>query len=384
MRIIYAITKGNWGGAQRYVYDLATHFSASHEISVIYGEGIELGQRLAAANIKALSFPTLINDMGGILRDLQTIRSLIRYFRTEKPDVLHLNSSKIGILGAIAGRLAGVPRIIFTAHGWAFNEHRPRLVRIFLKAVHYATVVLSHNTIAVSEEMRRQAHFMYGVQKKIVVIHNGIDTQETYLSKTAARERLQEKITHPVRPLWIGTISELHKNKGVDIFINAATMLARESDMPPFEIIIIGEGEERRALEQRAAENGITERTTFIGQIPDARLFIPALDIFTLSSRTESLGYVLLEAGLAKVPAVASKVGGIPEIIQNRETGLLFPSGDAGSLADTIRSFIAQPAFSQRCAENLFKKVKSEFSITLMIARTESLYKGEKDGLLKP
>src|SRR3989338_454048 len=120
MRILYVITKANWGGAQRYVYDLATAAKeAGHEVAVAVGGTGILTKRLQEASIRTIELP--LRQRRTFLLDLFTfgsLFSLIRVFRAERPDVVHLNSAKAGGLGGLAARLAGVPRIIFTAHGW--------------------------------------------------------------------------------------------------------------------------------------------------------------------------------------------------------------------------------------------------------------------------
>ena len=129
-RILYLITKANWGGAQRYVYDLATAAKTQgYDVSVAYGEEGPLAPRLRASGIPAERIRGLARDIGW-LREARAFFSLLRLLRRERPEVIHINSSKAGILGCLAARFTGVPRIIFTAHGWAFNEARPLRQRI--------------------------------------------------------------------------------------------------------------------------------------------------------------------------------------------------------------------------------------------------------------
>jgi len=137
-KIFYLITKGNFGGAQRYVYELASSLPTSdYEVSVILGEGETLAKKLAEKNIRTIRLPELGRDinLGG---DWSVFWSLYRIFRRERPDIIHLNSSKIGGLGSLAGRLAGVKKIIFTGHGWPFNEKRPWLQKKIISFYHFS------------------------------------------------------------------------------------------------------------------------------------------------------------------------------------------------------------------------------------------------------
>ncbi len=126
-KILLVVTKGNWGGAQRYVYDLATELPVDQfEPVVVAGAGHALPTRLAAAGIRTIALPKLERDINW-RQEAATLAALVKIFWRERPSVVHLNSSKIGGLGALAARLALVPRIIFTAHGWPFHEARPGL-----------------------------------------------------------------------------------------------------------------------------------------------------------------------------------------------------------------------------------------------------------------
>ncbi|MEK7585082.1 MAG: glycosyltransferase, partial [Patescibacteria group bacterium] len=124
MKIIFVVTKGNWGGVQRYVYDLATSLpKRQFEPLVVVGQGEILKSKLAAAGVECQSLARLGRDVR-LTDDFHSFWALFKLFRREQPSIVHLNSSKVGVIGALAGRLARVPRIIFTAHGWASNEDR--------------------------------------------------------------------------------------------------------------------------------------------------------------------------------------------------------------------------------------------------------------------
>src|SRR4051812_28358025 len=118
IKILFAVTKGNWGGAQKYVYDLATSLPpADFEVSAMFGESGELKKRLDEKQIPVHSISALSRDIK-IWSDLKAFGQIYQILRRERPDVLHLNSPKMGLLGALAGRLVGVKKIIYTSHGW--------------------------------------------------------------------------------------------------------------------------------------------------------------------------------------------------------------------------------------------------------------------------
>lgn len=170
-KVLFCITKGNFGGAQKYVFDLATGLpKKDFEVVVASGtkEGRTLVDKLSEKNIRTLELESSEREIN-FKKDLKTIRELVRIIREERPEVIHLNSSKIGLLGVLAVlylRLLNlfeystpytIPTTIFTSHGWAFNENnRTNKSKLIFLLGHYATVLFSHKTIAVSEKTKKQ------------------------------------------------------------------------------------------------------------------------------------------------------------------------------------------------------------------------------------
>lgn len=368
-KIIYLITKGNWGGAQRYVYDLATGIPKEEfDVLVCAGEGEILLKKLEEKNIRVLHLKTVVRDMS-FRKDFLTIFSLLKLFRKERPDIIHINSSKIGALGAIAGRLAGVKKIIFTAHAWAFNEERPLLQKLAIGIIHWFTVMLCHHTIVVSEATINQTLSWPFAKNKLSLIHNGIE-DIIFKSRSPAQDYIARGRQSA---FWIGTISELHKNKGVDIAIEAYAKFLK--DYPDSIFVIIGDGEEKESLKQLAISTGTSERVFFAGRVPNAFEYIQAFDIFTLTSRTEALPYVILEAGSSGVPIIASAVGGIPEIITSEKTGLLVRPENPKEVFLAMREIKENFDVALSRAGKLKEKIQKRFSEDEMTKKTMAIYK---------
>src|SRR3990167_9882253 len=148
--VLFLITKAAWGGAQRYVYDLATHLPPEFEPIVACGTSGKLANDLLHADIGGRQIPSLGRDVA-VISDIKSFFEIWKCIREVRPDVVHLNSSKAAALGAIAARIAGVQRIVFTVHGWPFNEKRGAIVRAFIYYVSMFTVLLSHAVIVVSK-----------------------------------------------------------------------------------------------------------------------------------------------------------------------------------------------------------------------------------------
>ena len=187
-KLFICITKSNWGGAQKYVFDIATNTPRDQfDTTVLLGGNGDLKNKLEEVGIKTL---LLINSQ----RDIDTEKEfgllfeLTKIFLKEKPDIVHLNSSKMGFTGALAARIAGVKKIIFTAHGWAFNEDRNFISKCFLKIIHILTVILCHEVISVSEITKKQIGKIFN--KKITVIKYIFYIRRNYLTPNILTERV--------------------------------------------------------------------------------------------------------------------------------------------------------------------------------------------------
>ncbi len=370
-KILFVITKSNWGGAQKYVYELATAASSRYDTAVILGGTGPLFQKLKSAGIRTISLSNLERDIK-VISDILVFFELIKIFRKERPHIIHLNSSKIGGLGSLAGRISGIQQIIFTGHGWAFNEARPFIQKIIIRLSVFITLSLSHTTILVSKRLREDVSDFPFVQKKLVVIKNGVGP-EIFLSKEDAREELMKiNSALPLFEIWIGTVAELHPIKGLTYAIDAFSNVALNS--PEINYVIIGEGEERKKIEMLIKDKGLEKKVFLLGHIDNALKYLKSLDIFLLPSLSEGLGLSLLEAGLAALPVVASAVGGIPEIISDGENGILVPPQNPQKIIAALERVVGDEKYRLKLGENLRTTVQKDFSLEKMIAATLTLY----------
>lgn len=369
-RILYVITKANWGGAQRYVYDLATAArDAGHEVAVVVGGTGPLTEKLAAAGIRTI--PLALRQHRTFIGDLLTFSSLfslIRVFRAERPDVVHVNSAKAGGLGALAARMASIPLIIFTAHGWEFNAPRNVLSKMGIRLFSWLTMLLAHRTIAVSEAIRHSVCRWPLVYYRVTVISNGIDCVPL-----RTREEARAAIApHGIGKYWIGMISELNPTKRIEDAIRALAMIVEKH--PETILIVFGEGRERHALQSLVRELHLGNRVFLPGFKNDARSLLKAFDLFLHTSQSEALGYVVLEAGCAALPVVATRVGGIPEIIPDDDYGLLVPPRSPEAFASAIESLMRNPQRAAELGARLHARVQNSFSKLKMVEETLVLY----------
>lgn len=371
--ILYVITKGTWGGAQRYVYELAVEARAQGLLAVVAcGTPGELVRRLTDASVPVVLIPGLARDIR-LGSDIRAFLGLVSLIRRNHFQIVHCNSSKAGLIAALAARICGVRHIIFTAHGWAWNELRPLWQKRIFKILHFLTVLASHKVIAVSNAVRTDASWMPLVQGRFRMIHLGVSPL-ALVPRAEARLFVEHTLEKnlPASALWVGALAELHPTKGLDVLIRAFSLLSTE--YPDTVLVLIGGGEDRGRLTALAHMLRVDSRVFFTGHVEDAARILPALDIFAFPSHSEALGYAAIEAGQSSLPVVASNVGGIPEIITDDVDGYLVPAGDEKMLAQKIRELLESPELRARFGATLHSRILTDFSKEVMLEKTFGLY----------
>jgi len=364
-KMIYIVTKANWGGAQKYVFDLATSLPKEEfEVLVVYGDGDILNKRLQEKGVATIAVPEMGRDIN-VFKEIIVLFKLFKIFFDEKPDVIHLNSSKAGGLGAFLGRCIFTPDIIFTVHGWAFNE--PQFNNIFIKFFSWLTVFFSTKTIVISKGDFEQAKKFPFLKNRFVFIPNGIKNI-LFRDRNTSRTFIGNITKTPIQKPWIVTISELHKNKGLEYLIKGISKL---KDKPI--VFIIGDGEERNNLEILIGKLGLEKNIYLMGFLEEAATYLKAFDIFTLTSIKEGLPFVLLEAGLAELPVLASKIPGITDVLDNK-TGVLVEKENPDEIAQKLQELFADKRKTAKLGRNIREKVNNTFSFKRTLEKTISLY----------
>ncbi|MBI5913461.1 glycosyltransferase family 4 protein [Candidatus Azambacteria bacterium] len=370
-KILFIITKSEIGGAQKYVLDIARGAKEhGFAVSVASEHNSSFYETLTAAGIPFHEIKSVQRAIN-VWKEIKLFFELLSLIRREKPDVLHLNSSKIGGIGAIAGKIARVPKIIFTAHGWAFNDFRPPWQKQAIILVSKFAALFQDTIICVSEHDEKGAlEHHIAPAKKLITIHNGIDSAIA-AKKLMPRKEAREKLGIAEDAFIVGTIANFYKNKALDMLPFAA-ISAAHSDV---HFVIIGEGPEREKIERLIEKYQLKDRFTLTGALQDANIYLKAFDIFVLPSRKEGLPYALLEAMAAKLTCVASDVGGIPEIIENGVNGITIKHITPGKLWEAIAACRKDKKHCKELAMRGEETVEEKFSLETMVRDTLALYR---------
>ena len=390
LKILYLITKSNFGGAQRYVYDLATSTKAlGHDVVVSFGGNGTLATKLVESAVRTVPIPLLERDMNPV-SDVRTFFRLLDLYAEESPDVVHLNSSKMGGLGALAARVYNAwawtrsifgkdgkaMRIIFTGHGWSFNEERPDWQRFLIGCAHWLTIQLTHKTIAVSRKTREQISKLPLIGHKLVVVYNGVG-EIAVLPKDAALEKIfgaKKSEWLASNPLIIGTLAELHKNKGLTYAIEGFAILKKQTQVPII-FVVLGDGEEHTHLDALVSKLELGHVVYLAGHKEGGVELLSAFDIFLLPSITEAFPYAIIEAGNVGLPVIATSVGGVPEVIDDMQSGILIQSKNAGEVARAISYMIEHPERRSQFGVAIKERIKGRFDLETMLKETLMIYR---------
>ncbi len=343
-KILYILTQSDFGGAQRYVCTLARHLqNKKWDVHVAAGGNGILFDKLSKNNISTHHVKHLTRAINPMY-DYLAYREIKKIIEKIKPDVVHLNSSKVGVIGSFAAKHLLVKNIIYTAHGFVFNEPIFHTLQWLYKKAERSNAKRVHHIITVSKNDEITGIKAGIPQEKITTIYNAIDTEDyTFLSKQQAQEELssiaQKACNKPINPQTkiVGTIANFYTTKGLDVLLKAVQKI------PHIQVVIIGDGPERTYLEKIMRSLDLSQKVFLIGNVEKASQFLKAFDVFVLSSRKEGLPYVLLEASAANVPIVATRVGGIPEMITHDMNGYLAPKDNPQYLGKMIQKALQKP-----------------------------------------
>ncbi len=297
--------------------------------------------------------------------DWKVAGQLLQICRRERVAIWHGHDYKSNLLGLLVRPLWPM-RLVTTVHGWVKHTRRtPLYYKIDeLCLPHYESV------ICVSDDLVARCRACRVPEQRCVLIENGIDTEQ-YCRGQSVAEAKRRLAVPPGRTL-IGGVGRLSAEKGFDLLLRAVQQLvAAGHDMG---LVIVGEGDERARLEALTAELEIAGRVTLTGYHPDPRPIYEAMDLFVLSSLREGLPNVVLEAMALEVPVLATRIAGVPRLIQDGVNGTLVSPGSADHLAEAISLLLSDAALRARLAQAARHTVEVHFSFARRMQKIAALY----------
>lgn len=364
-KILYLVTQSEWGGAQRYVWDLAQSLKEDFDISVVFGGTEKLKDVLG--DIRSVTLKYLVREINPV-KDIMAFFEIRNLLKKIKPQILHLNSTKAGLLGALASIGLGI-KVVYTVHGWVFLEPLPAWKKLFYILCEKISCKLRHATILLSQkelEVAKLYKLNYG---KTEIINHGINPP-AFLSKEEARNKINESLQKNISAkLWIGTVANLYGTKDVPNLIKAL-----KNTKEDYAAVIIGDGPERANIESLIKKTNTSERIFLLGKTQSAENLLKAFDLFVLPSAKEGFPYAILEAMAAGLPIVATSVGAIPEMIEDGKSGLIVPPKNPEALKIAIESLLNNETLRSSLGKSAEIEFNQKFSKEKMISEVRNLY----------
>ena len=370
--VAHIITKLELGGAQQNTLFTVAHLDRSRYRPVlISGEPGLLDQEARGlAGVEFHQISSLVRRIRPVA-DLLALVSLTLLLARLKPTIVHTHSSKAGIIGRWAARLAGVPIIIHTVHGFGFTPRQHPTIRWALLTAERAAARFTARFFAVSEANRRQGIDLgLFAADRCTVIRSGVDLdayRRNDLDREAKRQGLGFEPTCPV----IGMVAPFKPQKAPLDFVRAAALVHQAR--PEVRFLLVGDGELREAVEKEIARLGLSRIIQLTGWRRDIAELMRCLDVFLLTSLWEGLPRVYLEALASGVPVVGTKVDGAAEVIRDGVNGYLVEAGDVRGLADRVLALLNDPRKALQMGHN-GQALPDEFDIRNMVRRQEREY----------
>lgn len=370
--VCHIITRLELGGAQQNTLFTVSHLDPSRFRPVlITGEpGLLDEEARKLAGVEFHRIPSLVRAIRP-LSDLRALLALAWLLRRLKPAIVHTHSSKAGILGRLAARLAGVPVIIHSIHGFGFTRYQSAPVRRLLIALECLAAKVTSRFFAVSEANRRLGvELGFFPESRCAVIRSGVDVASIRRLEVDTTAKKRELGLEPGRPL-VGMVAPMKPQKAPLDFVRVAAKVAARR--PDTQFLFVGDGELREAMEAEIARLDLAKSFRLAGWRRDVPAVMRCLDVFVLTSLWEGLPRVYLEALAGGVPVVGTRVDGAAEVVQDGVNGYLLAPGDVQGIADRVISLLANPTM----AADMGRKGASlppEFDIHDMVRRQEEEY----------
>ena len=382
LRVLHVITRLIVGGAQEntLLTAIGQHKTPGMKVTLVSGidngpEG-NLHERAYAEGLDFRLMPELVRPIDP-LTDIRALAKLVMLMRGGKYDLVHTHSSKAGILGRVAARIAGVPIVVHTLHSLVFGEHATPSQNALYLTLKRLCAPLTTKFISVADATRRGAlAARIGKPEQHVVVFSGFAIAP-FLSIRDELTTVEAKARFGFAPddLIVGKVARLFAQKGHDHFLKAARRIAERE--PRAKFLLVGDGLLRRDLEDAAAQFGIRDRVHFAGLVAPEEVpaHMQAMDVVVHTSVREGLARVIPQAAAVGKPVVGFAMDGTPEVVLHGKTGFLAAPLADEEIADRVLDLLGDPPLREKMGESGRNLVASQFSVEVMVRRINDVYR---------
>ncbi|MBI4437189.1 MAG: glycosyltransferase [Candidatus Omnitrophica bacterium] len=372
VKVLHVITRLDRGGSsENTLLTLLRLDPSRYELSLIYGKTTEFPEErmneARKAGILLLPLKEMIRSIHP-WKDLIAFWKLYRWMRKGGYDLVHTHTSKAGILGRFAAKYAGVPRIVHTPHGHVFYGYFSPMVHRGIIWIERFAGFFTDRLVTLTQRGKEE-HLRYKIlpEHRITWAYSGID-----LEAFRRGDGKEDAFPSPEKGPCVGMIGRLAPIKGHLYFLQALPSVIRE--IPELKALLVGDGPLRQELEKACSTLGIQHHVLFLGEQERIQAILKRCDVVVLSSLNEGMGRVLLEAQAMGKPVIGTRVGGIPEVIQEGKTGYLVPPKDPQALAEKLLLLLKDPEKGRKMGEAARIWVDETFSVQEMVRRIDAVY----------
>ncbi len=377
IKIIRVIARLNIGGPAIHTCLLTKYLSNENYSSLLIsgelseGEG-DMSYLLGDSESNHIHIPTLQREISP-LADLKSIIKLYKIFRKEKPDIVHTHTAKAGMVGRFAAFLAGVPVRIHTYHGHVFSGYFSRIKTLIFIWIEKLLAFLSTRIIVISEKQKSDICNKYKIasEKKVSLIPLGFDL-ENFSSIESNKNHWRKKFNIPDDAPIIAIIGRLTAIKNHQLFLDIAKEINKKISSAHY--LIIGDGELYSEIQKKVIELELGANVHFTGWVKELSLLYSDIDILTLTSSNEGTPVAIIEAMFYHIPVVSTKVGGVPDLINNGENGFFINSINSKDFTDIIVKLLKNEKLRKKIGEAGNRFVKERFSAKRLITDIDRLY----------
>ena len=385
IKVLRVIARLNVGGPALHVaYLTAGLAERGYETTLVAGT-IARGEESMSgvAEARGVTIETLAELHREIapLRDARAILHLARLIKRDRPTILHTHTAKAGAVGRIAALLAGSARppiIVHTFHGHVLRGYFNPLTTLGFRTLERWLARMTTVLVAVSPEVRDDlVRLGVAPAAKFAIVRLGIELEERTGADEGARAETRRQFGVPPDAFIVGWVGRMTAVKRTDDVVRALRGLV-DRGVDAY-LCLVGDGPDREHLERYAHEAGVVKRCLFVGYQDDVARFYEAIDVLLLPSVNEGTPVSVIEALAAQRPAVATRVGGTPDVIRDGIDGFLVEVGDAEALADRLAELAADPVRRAQMGADGRERVLGRYAVTRLVDDVDRLYRSLLD-----
>ncbi len=375
MTALHLITRLSLGGSAQNTIDSVVALERAGWRTILaagsVGAEFSVVDHARSRGCRTVLLPALTREVAPA-KDLLALWQMVRLIKGERVTLVHTHTSKAGFLGRLAAWLARVPVIVHTPHGHIFyGYYGPGLTALYVRLEQLTARLTDRIVVLTDRGIDEHLGRGIGRREQFRVIPSGVDLEAIRCGAPPydrARARLG---VEPETRLIVG-LGRLEPVKGFQSLVKALPSVL--SVVPSARVLLVGEGSLRAELRSEARGLGVADRVEITGAQLNPAAFLAAADLVVVPSLNEGMGRVLVEAMALGRPVVATRVGGIPAVVADGETGLLVPPGDPPALGRAVSQLLKDPGLSQRMGEAGRRRAE-QFSLAVMESRLLNLYR---------